>query len=233
MMEDSKLGKVLEEMSRSDMPHHHFSELSAQLNDLEASDLPPSENESVAGILPCLLEVRGKLINDEARNQWWDFLERAVHLGGDSAESWLVGEVWKGWDGHKDYGAWAAAVKLLRVRRCYAAAPYIAEGFVSKYNGRAFVDSFADEDVKETIRAIQELDLPELGDFLEQLLSVEQGPLKGQVLFFLGDYGGKRAIVPLKKRLGGLLKKPERDPSVRSQIKDVIAEIKSRASTSN
>jgi len=73
------------------------------------------------------------------------------------------------------------------------------------------------------------LDLPSLEAVLEQLLSVERGPIKGQVIFYLAAHGDKRTIKPLKKRLGGFLGKPEKEVGARNQIKRAISKIKERA----
>lgn len=155
----------------------------------------------------------------------WSLMERSVDIAGEAALVILCESISTNRNTSFD---WSRAVSFLQDRKCKEVAPLAVLGLLNRYKHRRFVDQFNEAEVNVAIEAIHSLDLQNRQELIRTFLSLEDELFKKMVIRALGSYGDYTSLRLLKKRLGGLLFKPERDSFVRQLIKNSIEEIKMR-----
>ena len=126
---------------------------------------------------------------------------------------------------------WIKVVELLRSEKIKESSENIINGFIRRSNTRPFVNMKLDDDLRCTIHAICDLGYTGSNQFIEQLMN--NSDYKRTAIRAVGSFGNKTNLVVLKKRLGNVFSKPEKEKYARMDLKNAIKNIKERESANN
>lgn len=126
---------------------------------------------------------------------------------------------------------WIKVVELLRTERIKDSSESVIKGFIRRSNTRPFVNMKLNDDLICTIHAICDLGYNGSNKFIEELLNNED--YKRTAIRAVGSYGDKTNLKVLKKQLGHIFTKPEKEKYARMDLKRAIKEIKARESVND
>jgi len=124
--------------------------------------------------------------------------------------------------------AWDRAVRTLIEHNHKAVAEKAVPGVIQRYSTRQFVKMINKKEFDAAFKAIYVFDWDRKEEATKALLESDDEQLKSTVIESLSSHGDSDALPLLKKRLGGLFKKPESDDFLRSRIQKAIEKIKER-----
>jgi hypothetical protein len=157
----------------------------------------------------------------------WKIIDKGIDLAGNTVLDILCEMVLYNINSHFD---WDRAVQTLIEKEYKAVAVFVITGVMQRYRNRQLVNHIREKEFQIAIKAIHVFEWNEKARIIE-FLETEDKQLKKTIIESLASYGNKDDLPLLKKRLGNLFRKPEKDDFVRSRLKRAIEEIKMRERT--
>lgn len=121
---------------------------------------------------------------------------------------------------------WKRAIEFVRNLGEKEAVSSIVMGMKNVHPKWSFINK--ESAIAKGVQALMTLDAPAKGDVFYDLLSQDDKDVKQATIRALGHYGDEQAVQALKKRLGGIFKKPETATYLRNEIAEAIEKINSR-----
>ncbi len=199
--------------------------LPAILNHLRTS---PKKNEAIQAARALHTAYEHPEIGSESdfKEQTWKVFDEALNIAGEAVLNILFQMVRQSTN---NWFEWDRAVRILIEHEFKEVAESAVPGVMTRYMTRRFVDQISQKEFDAAIEAIHVFGWEERERSVEAFLAEEDEQLKRTVISALGKHGDQADLPALKRRLGGLFKKPEKDDFTRSLLKSAIDDIKERS----